>query len=76
LSPFIQPDDVIWVHDYHLLSLAKELRELGHNNPIGFFLHIPCPPPDVLMSVFDSTERSACRKLLILQMRAGEMALV
>ncbi|HXP03590.1 MAG TPA: alpha,alpha-trehalose-phosphate synthase (UDP-forming) [Stellaceae bacterium] len=49
LSPFIQPDDVIWVHDYHLLSLAKELRALGHDNPIGFFLHIPCPPPDMLM---------------------------
>jgi trehalose 6-phosphate synthase len=49
LSPFIQPDDVIWVHDYHLLSLAKELRALGHDNPIGFFLHIPCPPPDLLM---------------------------
>jgi len=49
LSPFIQPDDTIWVHDYHLLSLAKELRALGHDNPIGFFLHIPCPPPDMLM---------------------------
>src|ERR1051326_2613804 len=49
LSPFLQSDDVIWVHDYHLLSLAKELRALGHNNPIGFFLHIPCPPPDILM---------------------------
>src|SRR5271155_1158805 len=49
LSPYILPDDVIWVHDYHLLSLAKELRALGHDNPIGFFLHIPCPPPDILM---------------------------
>jgi len=49
LSPFIQADDVIWVHDYHLLSLAKELRALGHDNPIGFFLHIPCPSPDILM---------------------------
>jgi trehalose 6-phosphate synthase len=49
LCPFIQPDDVIWVHDYHLLSLAKELRALGHDNQIGFFLHIPCPSPDLLM---------------------------
>jgi len=49
LSPFLLPDDVIWVHDYHLLPLAKELRALGHENPIGFFLHIPCPPPDMLM---------------------------
>jgi trehalose 6-phosphate synthase len=49
LSPFLRPDDLIWVHDYHLLSLAKELRALGHDNQIGFFLHIPCPPPDMLM---------------------------
>jgi trehalose 6-phosphate synthase len=33
------------VHDYHLMPLAKALRERGHKNRIGFFLHIPCPPP-------------------------------
>ncbi|HXW20872.1 MAG TPA: trehalose-6-phosphate synthase [Roseiarcus sp.] len=48
LSPFITPDDVVWVHDYHLLPFARELRARGHDNPIGFFLHIPCPPPDIL----------------------------
>ncbi|MGD0720259.1 MAG: trehalose-6-phosphate synthase [Roseiarcus sp.] len=48
LSPFITPEDTIWVHDYHLLPLARELRARGHLNPIGFFLHIPCPPPDLL----------------------------
>jgi trehalose 6-phosphate synthase len=51
LSGFIQPDDWIWVHDYHLLPLAKELRARGHDNPIGFFLHIPCPPPDILLAL-------------------------
>src|SRR5580704_15772756 len=51
LSRFIRPDDWIWVHDYHLLSLAKELRARGHDNPIGFFLHIPCPPPDILLAL-------------------------
>src|SRR4029077_5851564 len=49
LSPFIQPDEVFWVPTSHFLSLAKELRALGPQNPIGFFLHIPCPPPDILM---------------------------
>jgi trehalose 6-phosphate synthase len=48
LSPIITPEDTIWVHDYHLMPLAKELRARGHDNPIGFFLHIPCPPPDIL----------------------------
>ncbi|HWB50238.1 MAG TPA: trehalose-6-phosphate synthase [Stellaceae bacterium] len=51
LSRFIRPDDWIWVHDYHLLPLAKELRARGHDNPIGFFLHIPCPPPDILLAL-------------------------
>ena len=51
LSRFLQPDDVIWVHDYHLLPFAKELRRRGHDNLIGFFLHIPCPPPDILVAM-------------------------
>ncbi|HLY58664.1 MAG TPA: trehalose-6-phosphate synthase [Stellaceae bacterium] len=51
LSRFIRPDDTIWVHDYHLLALARELRALGHDNPIGFFLHIPCPPPDLVQAL-------------------------
>jgi len=51
LSRFIRRDDVIWVHDYHLMPLAKELRSRGHDNPIGFFLHIPVPPPDILLAL-------------------------
>jgi trehalose 6-phosphate synthase len=47
LAPLLQPDDIIWVHDYHFIPLASELRKLGCNNKIGFFLHIPWPPPDV-----------------------------
>lgn len=43
LQPLIEPDDVIWVHDYHLIPLGRELRRLGVTNPIGFFLHIPWP---------------------------------
>jgi trehalose 6-phosphate synthase len=43
LKPLIEPGDVIWVHDYHLIPLARELRRLGVTNRIGFFLHIPWP---------------------------------
>ena len=39
------------MHDYHLMPLAKSLRELGHRNRIGFFLHIPCPPPEMLTAL-------------------------
>lgn len=41
--PLIEPDDLIWVHDYHLIPLARELRQRGVKNRIGFFLHIPWP---------------------------------
>ena len=39
----IEPGDVIWVHDYHLMLLPGLLREKLPNTPIGFFLHIPFP---------------------------------
>jgi trehalose 6-phosphate synthase len=44
----LRSDDVIWIHDYHLIPLARELRRLGCRQRIGFFLHIPFPPPEVL----------------------------
>jgi trehalose 6-phosphate synthase len=51
LHKVLAPDDLVWVHDYHLMPLAKALRERGHNNRIGFFLHIPCPPPEMLTAL-------------------------
>lgn len=51
LAPLIRPDDIIWVHDYHLIPLAAELRQMGLRNRMGFFLHIPWPPPDVLFAL-------------------------
>ena len=47
LAPLIQPDDLIWVHDYHLIPLARELRALEVRNRIGFFLHVPWPARQV-----------------------------
>ncbi|MFO7447123.1 MAG: bifunctional alpha,alpha-trehalose-phosphate synthase (UDP-forming)/trehalose-phosphatase [Ignavibacteriaceae bacterium] len=38
-----QPDDIIWVHDYHLMLLPKLIREKRPDARIGFFLHIPFP---------------------------------
>jgi trehalose 6-phosphate synthase len=51
LDDLLQPDDIVWVHDYHLIPLARALRERGHKNKIGFFLHIPCPPPEILTAL-------------------------
>ncbi|MCE2510483.1 MAG: alpha,alpha-trehalose-phosphate synthase (UDP-forming) [Alphaproteobacteria bacterium] len=51
LAPLLEGDDFIWVHDYHLIPLAHELRQKGVNHPIGFFLHIPFPVPEVLTAL-------------------------
>ena len=48
LARLIRPDDLVWVHDYHLIPLAAELRASGLANPIGYFHHIPWPAPEVL----------------------------
>ena len=45
LLPLLKKDDILWIHDYHLLPFASELRKRGVNNRIGFFLHIPFPTP-------------------------------
>ena len=39
----LQPDDLLWIHDYHLMLLPQLVREKFPEMPIGFFLHIPFP---------------------------------
>jgi trehalose 6-phosphate synthase len=51
LVPLLQPDDTIWIHDYHLIPLAAQLRVMGCTQRIGFFLHIPLPPPPMLAAI-------------------------
>jgi trehalose 6-phosphate synthase len=51
LEKFLTPGDIIWVHDLHLIPLAAELRRLGCKQPIGFFLHVPFPPPEVIATL-------------------------
>ena len=51
LQPLLRADDLVWIHDYHLMAMPALLRARGVRAPIGFFLHIPFPSPDVLASV-------------------------
>jgi trehalose 6-phosphate synthase len=51
VAPLIEPDDLVWVHDYHLIPLGQQLRERGLRNRIGFFLHIPWPPARLMVSL-------------------------
>jgi alpha,alpha-trehalose-phosphate synthase [UDP-forming]/trehalose-phosphatase len=43
----VSSETPVWLHDYHLLLAAQGLRELGHRGPLGLFLHIPFPAPDL-----------------------------
>lgn len=56
LAALIEPTDLIWVHDYHLIPLACSLRALGVKNRIGFFLHVPFVPAS-LLSVLPRAEK-------------------
>lgn len=49
-AEFIEPHDVVLVHDYHLIPCGHNLRERGISHPMGFFLHIPLPDDDLLGS--------------------------
>jgi len=51
LRPLIEPGDLIWIHDYHLIPLARELRKLGLKNRMGFFLHVPWPAYQVFVTL-------------------------
>ncbi len=42
-----RPGDLIWVHDYHLMSVAAYLRKMGINERLAYFHHIPFPSPDI-----------------------------
>ncbi|MHA1599397.1 MAG: alpha,alpha-trehalose-phosphate synthase (UDP-forming) [Alphaproteobacteria bacterium] len=51
LQPLLQPDDRIWMHDYHLIPMAEQLRSLGCQQRMGFFLHIPWPSLEILLAL-------------------------
>ena len=51
LAPLIEPDDILWIHDYHMMPLAWDLRRLGIKNRIGFFLHTPWPVRQLLVTL-------------------------
>jgi trehalose 6-phosphate synthase len=51
MLPLLGEDDLVWVHDYHLIPLGRELRSRGAVHRIGFFLHIPWPPPRLLATL-------------------------
>jgi trehalose 6-phosphate synthase len=47
----LEPDDFLWVHDYHLMLVAHEIKRQVQELNCAFFLHIPFPPPDVFFKL-------------------------
>jgi trehalose 6-phosphate synthase/phosphatase len=47
IASIARPDDFIWVHDYHLVRIARYLRERGVTSRLAFFQHIPFPSLDI-----------------------------
>ncbi|TDV36461.1 trehalose 6-phosphate synthase [Paraburkholderia caballeronis] len=77
LMKLIDPDDIVWVHDYHLIPFAEALRSEGVTNRIGFFLHIPFPSPQVLQTIPPHEElvkSLCCYDLLGFQTRNDQQA--
>ena len=56
LQPLLHEDDIVWVHDYHFIPLARELRQRRCRQRMGFFLHIPWPSKEVLTALPDHLE--------------------
>ncbi|HAL44636.1 MAG: hypothetical protein A2Y12_13320 [Planctomycetes bacterium GWF2_42_9] len=42
-----QKNELIWIHDYHLMLLPQMLRQIKPNLKIGFFLHTPFPSYEI-----------------------------
>ncbi|WP_110648441.1 alpha,alpha-trehalose-phosphate synthase (UDP-forming) [Salinicola peritrichatus] len=51
ITPLLKGNELIWVHDYHLIPLGNALRRRDVDTPIGFFLHIPFPSAELLRCI-------------------------
>ena len=47
LLDVLKPDDLVWIHDYHLMLLPRLLKDRRPSIQIGFFLHIPFPSYEI-----------------------------
>lgn len=47
IQEVVKPDDLVWIHDYHLLLLPNMIKTRAPGALIGFFLHIPFPSYEI-----------------------------
>ncbi len=51
LQPLLNDSDIVWIHDYHFMLMAENLRRADCRQRMGFFLHIPWPALQVLLAL-------------------------
>lgn len=75
LAPLLQPDDMVWVHDYHLIPFAEQLRSMGLGQRMGFFLHTPWPAPEMLVALpaHEALVRALCAYDLVGFQTSGDL---
>jgi trehalose 6-phosphate synthase/phosphatase len=64
IMQILRPDDVVWIHDYHLMLLPKLIRDRVPRVPIGFFLHIPFPSFEIFRLLPSSWRKELLEGLL------------
>jgi len=76
LLPLLRPDDLVWVHDYHLIPTGEALRRSNATQRLGFFLHTPFPAFEVLATLPSHTDllRSLCAYDLVGFQTANDLA--
>lgn len=60
----LRSGDIVWVHDYHLIGVGRELRRGGIVQPVGFFLHTPFPKKEAFKALPEYQARSLLSALL------------
>lgn len=64
LKTVLRPDDLVWVHDYHLMLLPGLLKAHQPQLAVGFFLHIPFPSFEVFRLLPGEWRREVLEGLL------------
>ncbi len=64
LLKIVRPNDLVWIHDYHLMLLPQMLRKKSNSAAIGFFLHIPFPSFEIYRTLPNIWRREIIEGLL------------
>jgi trehalose 6-phosphate synthase/phosphatase len=64
LLSVLQPNDILWIHDYQLMLLPGLIREHRPDVKIGFFLHIPFPSFEIFRQLHRPWKEKIVRGLL------------